>query len=55
MLEPPTGGQVFINGTEMTALSPDALRAARRKIGMIFQSFNLLLNRTVYGNIAFPL
>ncbi|MDR0764718.1 MAG: ATP-binding cassette domain-containing protein [Synergistaceae bacterium] len=55
MLEPPTAGRVFINGTEMTALSPGALRAARRKIGMIFQSFNLLLNRTVYGNIAFPL
>jgi D-methionine transport system ATP-binding protein len=55
MLEPPTAGRVFINDTEMTALSPDALRAARRKIGMIFQSFNLLLNRTVYGNIAFPL
>jgi D-methionine transport system ATP-binding protein len=55
MLERPTSGQVFINGTEMTALSGARLRTARRKIGMIFQSFNLLSNRTVFGNIAFPL
>jgi D-methionine transport system ATP-binding protein len=55
MLERPTSGSVFINETEMTALSGARLRAARRKIGMIFQSFNLLSNRTVFGNIAFPL
>jgi D-methionine transport system ATP-binding protein len=55
MLEPPTSGKVFIGDTEMTALSGAALRDARRKIGMIFQSFNLLSNRTVFGNIAFPL
>ncbi|MDR3279969.1 MAG: ATP-binding cassette domain-containing protein [Synergistaceae bacterium] len=55
MLERPTSGRVFINDTEMTSLPDAALRAARRKIGMIFQSFNLLSNRTVYGNIAFPL
>ncbi|MDR1651422.1 MAG: ATP-binding cassette domain-containing protein [Synergistaceae bacterium] len=55
LLERPTSGQVFVNGTEMTALSGARLRAARRRTGMIFQSFNLLANRTVYGNIAFPL
>jgi len=55
MLDPPTSGQVFINETEMTALSGAPLRAAQRRIGMIFQSFNLLSNRTVFGNIAFPL
>ena len=55
MLERPTSGRVFINDTEITALSDIELRAARRKIGMIFQSFNLLANRTVFGNIAFPL
>lgn len=55
MLERPSSGRVFVGGTEMTALSGAALRAARRKIGMIFQHFSLLANRTVYGNIAFPL
>lgn len=55
LLERPTSGKVFINDVEMTSLSDDRLRAARKKIGMIFQSFNLLSNRTVYRNIAFPL
>ena len=55
LLERPTSGSVFIGGVEMTALSDEALRLARRKIGMVFQSFNLLSNRTVFGNIAFPL
>ena len=55
MLERPTSGQVFINDREMTSLSGIDLRSAQRKIGMIFQSFNLLSNRTVFGNIAFPL
>ncbi|MDR1515210.1 MAG: methionine ABC transporter ATP-binding protein [Synergistaceae bacterium] len=55
LLERPSSGRVFINEVEMTALGEAKLRAARRKIGMIFQSFNLLANRTVFGNIAFPL
>jgi D-methionine transport system ATP-binding protein len=55
LLERPSSGKVFINDTEMTTLGEGKLRAARRKIGMIFQSFNLLANRTVFRNIAFPL
>ena len=55
MLERPTSGKVFIGDIEMTALPDEKLRTARRKIGMIFQQFNLLSNRTVYGNISFPL
>jgi len=55
MLEVPTGGKVFVNGEELTAMSEGQLRQARRKIGMIFQHFNLLSSRTVYDNVAFPL
>ncbi|MDD6287712.1 methionine ABC transporter ATP-binding protein, partial [Acidaminococcus fermentans] len=54
-LERPTSGKVFVDGQEMTALSEEQLRKARQNIGMIFQHFNLLASRTVYGNIAFPL
>jgi len=55
LLEQPTGGQVVVDGTEITALQGAELRAARREIGMIFQHFNLLSSRTVYGNVALPL
>lgn len=55
LLERPTSGKVMVGDTEMTSLSGDKLRDARRKIGMIFQNFSLLANRTVYKNIAFPL
>lgn len=55
MLEVPTGGQVFVDGQELTALNNSELRKARQNIGMIFQHFNLLASRTVYENIAFPL
>ena len=55
MLERPTGGQVFVDGAELTAMSDAQLRKARQSIGMIFQHFNLLTSRTVYQNIAFPL
>lgn len=55
MLEEPTAGQVFVDGEELTAMSETQLRKARQNIGMIFQHFNLLASRTVYGNIAFPL
>jgi len=55
MLERPQEGQVLVNGIDMTALSKGELRKARQRIGMIFQHFNLLYSRTVFGNVAFPL
>ncbi|MDE4542441.1 methionine ABC transporter ATP-binding protein [Thermoanaerobacterium sp. R66] len=55
MLEKPTSGSILINGVEMTKLNSKELRNMRKKIGMIFQHFNLLMNSTVYENIAFPL
>lgn len=55
MLERPQEGTVLVNGIDMTALGNRELRAARQRIGMIFQHFNLLSCRTVFGNVAFPL
>ena len=55
LLERPTNGTVVVDGKEMTALSPKELRLACRKIGMIFQHFNLMPSRTVFGNVAYPL
>jgi D-methionine transport system ATP-binding protein len=55
MLESPTKGSVTVDGQELTSLNELELRDQRKKIGMIFQHFNLLSSRTVYQNIAFPL
>lgn len=55
LLEKPTEGQIKVAGQDLTLLTGSELRKARRKIGMIFQHFNLLQSRTVAGNIAFPL
>jgi len=55
LLERPTSGRVTVEGRELTTLSESELRLARRKIGMIFQHFNLLSSRTVFDNVAFPL
>ena len=55
LLNRPVAGQVRVDGSDLTALQPDALRAARRDIGMIFQHFNLLASRTVFDNVALPL
>lgn len=55
LLERPTQGEVWVDGVELTALSKGQLQEQRRKIGMIFQHFNLLSSATVYDNIAFPL
>jgi D-methionine transport system ATP-binding protein len=54
-LEAPDAGRIFVGDEEITALKPAALRAARRRIGMIFQHFNLLNARTIAENVAFPL
>ncbi len=54
-LEQPDRGQVLIDGINLASLSAAKLREKRRKIGMIFQQFNLLSSRTVYDNVALPL
>ena len=54
-LEVPQSGSIRVGDIEMATLTGKELRAARRKIGMIFQHFNLLSSRTVFGNIAFPM
>lgn len=55
LLERPTSGHVEVDGIELTALANHELTLARRKIGMIFQHFNLLASRTVFENVALPL
>ena len=55
LLERPTSGSVVVDGQEITGLSDRALRKARQSISMIFQSFNLLMQRTALDNICFPL
>ncbi|MCV7193983.1 methionine ABC transporter ATP-binding protein [Mycolicibacterium brumae] len=54
-LERPTGGKVLVEGVDITTLSAKEIRKLRNRIGMVFQQFNLLSSRTVYGNIAFAL
>lgn len=54
-LETPTSGEVVVDGQVISSLGERELRAARMKIGMIFQHFNLLWSRTVRENVAFPL
>ena len=55
LLERPTSGTVIVDGKEMTSLSEKELRLARRKVTMIFQSFNLLMQRTCLKNVCFPM
>ena len=55
LLERPTEGSVVIDGTAMETLSPAALRERRREITMIFQQFNLLMQRSCLKNICFPM
>ncbi len=55
LLERPDQGRVMVGNQDLTALSPADLRRARQNIGMVFQQFNLLSNRTVEQNVAFPL
>ena len=55
LLERPTAGSVVVDGQELTQLTDRQLRTARQSIGMIFQGFNLLMQRTALDNICFPL
>ncbi|MGA2142320.1 MAG: ATP-binding cassette domain-containing protein [Brevinematales bacterium] len=54
-LEEPDSGEIVIGGKNITGLDRKGLEQFRRRIGMIFQNFNLLDSRTVAGNIAYPL
>ena len=55
LLQRPTHGSVIVNGQNLIELAPAELRTARKKIGMIFQHFNLMNSRTIFDNVAFPL
>ncbi len=55
LLERPEEGQVVVNGTDLMKLSNEGLRQNRRSIGMIFQQFHLLMQRTALENVCFPL
>lgn len=55
LLEYPTSGEVLIEGINLTELSQKELRNTKKKIGMIFQHFNLLNSKTVFDNVAMPL
>ena len=54
-LEKPDTGTVTVAGRELSTLSKAELRKMRRKIGMVFQQFNLLESKTVFQNVAIPL
>ena len=55
LLQRPTSGQVLIDGENLLDLSNKELRQRRKKIGMIFQGFNLLNNLTILDNVIFPI
>lgn len=54
-LERPTSGEILLSGQNLAALSGARLRAARRGMGVVFQGYNLLMQKTVAENVAFPL
>jgi D-methionine transport system ATP-binding protein len=55
LLEEPTAGRIIFDGRDITLLSDRELRQVRRSIGMIFQGFNLLMQRSAIDNVCFPL
>lgn len=55
LLQTPSEGTVTVAGQRLQELNPLALRQARKKVGMIFQHFNLMKSRTVLGNVEYPL
>ena len=54
LLERPSSGKIVVDGTDVTGLSGKELRAYRRRVAMIFQSFGLLAQKTVIDNVCFP-
>lgn len=54
-LEKPTSGSILLDGTDIATLSGSRMIAARRKMGVVFQGYNLLMQKTVRQNVAFPL
>ena len=55
LLERPTSGSVIVDGKDLTSMTDRELRRARKSISMIFQSFNLLMQRSVLANVCFPM
>ena len=55
LLERPTSGSVVVDGRDLTSMTDRELRSARKSISMIFQSFNLLMQRSVLANVCFPM
>ncbi len=55
LLEYPTSGEVIVEGRNLAKMSEKELREAKKRIGMIFQHFNLLHSKTVFDNVAIPL
>ena len=54
-LDTPTEGRILIDGQDILAMNPKELRAMRKRVSMIFQQFNLLMQRTVAKNVRYPL
>ena len=55
LLETPTEGRLLLDGKDLSALRGEELRTARRRMGVVFQGYNLLMQKTVAENVAFPL
>ncbi|HHW27569.1 MAG TPA: ATP-binding cassette domain-containing protein [Firmicutes bacterium] len=55
MLQPPSSGRILVDGEDVSSRSAGDLSQARRKIGMVFQGFNLLRSRTALQNVMLPL
>lgn len=55
LLERPDSGSIFIDGNDILTLNHQELRKARRKMGVVFQHYNLLMQETVAKNVAFPM
>ena len=55
LLERPDSGSIYIDGSDILKLNNQELRQARRKMGVVFQHYNLLMQETVAKNVAFPM